>query len=52
MKYAVRYLSDQGRGTDVPIARVAEGKEPKEFWDAFGGKAVGGRSASSQQWKK
>jgi len=52
MKYAVRYLTDQGRGSDVPIARVAEGKEPKEFWDAFNGKAVGGRGASSQQWKK
>lgn len=52
MKYAVRYLTDQGRGNDVPIARVMEGKEPKEFWDAFAGKAVGGRGASSQQWKK
>jgi len=52
MSYAVRYLSDQGRGANVPIARVMEGKEPKEFWDAFNGKAVTGRSASSKKWKK
>ena len=52
MAYAVRYLTDQGRGTNVPIARVMEGKEPKEFWDAFNGKPVGGRSQSSQKWKK
>mmetsp|Transcript_26729 Transcript_26729/g.23540 ORF Transcript_26729/g.23540 Transcript_26729/m.23540 type:complete len:382 (-) Transcript_26729:492-1637(-) len=52
MAYAVRYLSDQGRGANVPIARVMEGKEPKEFWDAFNGKAVGGRQNSSKKWKK
>merc|ERR1712228_495530 len=52
MKYAVQYLTEQGRGNDVPIARVLEGKEPKEFWDAFSGKPVGGRAAASQQWKK
>ena len=52
MKYAVQYLSDQGRGANVPIARVMEGKEPKEFWDAFNGKPVTGRSASSKKWKK
>ena len=52
MKYAVQYLTDQGRGSDVPIARVMEGKEPKEFWDAFNGKPVQGRAAASQQWKK
>merc|ERR1712087_274390 len=37
MKFAVQYLTDQGRGADVPIARVMEGKEPKEFWNAFNG---------------
>jgi len=52
MSYAVRYLSDQGRGANVPIARVGEGKEPKEFWDAFNGKPVGGRSVNAKKWKK
>ena len=52
MAYAVRYLTDQGRGSDVPICRVAEGKEPKEFWDAFNGKAVSGRKNANKKWKK
>ena len=52
MAYAVRYLTDQGRGANVPIARVQEGKEPKEFWDAFNGKAVAGRANSAKSWKK
>jgi len=52
MVYATRYLQDQGRNSDVPIARVIDGKEPKEFWDAFNGKPVTGRSASAKAWKK
>eukprot|EP01083_Nonionella_stella_P001399 4018_1 len=52
MKYAVQYLTDQGRGSDVPIARVIEGKEPKEFWDAFAGKPVQGRANAHKKYKK
>jgi len=52
MNYGVRYLTDQGRGSDVPMVRVSEGKEPKEFWDAFAGKAVSGRASANKQWKK
>ena len=52
MAYAVKYLGDQGRGADVPIARVMEGKEPKEFWSAFAGKPVMGRKHQGKQWKK
>jgi gelsolin len=52
MAYAVRYLTDQGRGANVPIARVMEGKEPAEFWQAFNGQPVTGRANASQQWKK
>jgi gelsolin len=52
MKYAVQYLTDQGRGADVPIARVMDGKEPSEFWSAFNGKPVLGRANAAQQWKK
>lgn len=52
MNHAVRYLENQGRGTNVPIARVLEGQEPAEFWQAFGGQAVGGRAQQLKQWKK
>jgi len=52
MKFAVQYLTDQGRGSDVPIARVMEGKEPKEFWNCFNGQAVQGRKAGGKAWKK
>jgi len=52
MAYAVRYLTDQGRGTNVPIARVMEGSEPKEFWDAFAGRPVQGRANAAKKWKK
>jgi gelsolin len=52
MTYAVRYLTDQGRGANVPIARVMQGKEPREFWDAFAGKPVQGRANAHQQYKK
>lgn len=55
MKNAVKYLREQG-GDDklkqTPIARVMEGKEPKEFWDAFNGKPVTGRGAGAKRWKK
>jgi len=52
MAHAVRYLSNQGRAADIPIARVSEGQEPPEFWQAFGGQAVGGRAHQIKQWKK
>jgi len=52
MKFAVQYLTDQGRGADVPIARVTEGKEPKEFWDCFNGQPVQGRKQGGKAWKK
>merc|ERR1712130_535818 len=52
MTYAVQYLNDQGRGANVPIARVAEGKEPKEFWNCFNGQPVLGKAmASKKGWK-
>ncbi len=52
MNYALRYLKDQGRAADVPICRVMQGKEPREFWDAFQGKPVQGRANAHQQYKK
>lgn len=52
MKFAVDYLTGQGRGTNVPIARVMEGAEPKEFWNCFNGQAVAGRKANGKAWKK
>ena len=36
--YAMRYLKEQGRSDKIPIAAVKDGFEPKEFWDAMGGK--------------
>jgi len=52
MKFAVDYLTGQGRGTSVPIARVMEGAEPKEFWNCFNGQAVQGRKGGNKAWKK
>jgi len=52
MKYAVDYLNGQGRGATVPIARVMEGAEPKEFWNCFNGQPVAGRKAAGKAWKK
>merc|ERR1711971_268630 len=52
MKYAVDYLTGQGRGATVPICRVMEGAEPKEFWNCFNGQAVAGRKAAGKAWKK
>jgi len=51
MKYAVQYLTDQGRGSNVPIARVTEGKEPSEFWNCFNGQPVMGRRNAKKGWK-
>jgi len=51
MNFAVEYLKTQGRESDVPIARVVDGKEPAEFWQAFGGKAQGGRGHHASDWK-
>jgi len=52
MAYAVRYLGEQGRAADVPIARVMDGAEPPEFWQAFKGQTVGGRAHQIKEWKK
>jgi len=52
MAYAVRYLGEQGRSADVPICRIMEGQETPEFWNAFSGKAVGGRAHQLKEWKK
>ena len=50
MAYAVKYLTDQGRSADVPIARVIEGKEPKAFWDVFRkNKNSGGANSSKSK---
>merc|ERR1719163_1418392 len=38
MRHAVEYLKKSGRGTQVPICRVIQGKEPGHFWDSIGGK--------------
>jgi gelsolin len=51
MNFAVQYLKNQGRDSDVPIGRVSEGKETPEFWAAFAGKPQGGRAANAKDWK-
>jgi len=51
MEFATEYLAGQDRPPNVPICRVIEGKEPAEFWDAFSGKAIGGRQHDSKKWK-
>jgi len=51
MEFATEYLAGQDRPPNVPIARVMEGKEPTEFWDAFSGKAIGGRVHDGKKWK-
>ena len=45
-------LSDQGRGANVPIALVMEGKEPREVWSAFNGAPVQGRANAHKKYKK
>jgi len=52
MAYAVRYLTEQGRSANVPIARVTDSQEPPEFWEAFEGHAAGGRAHQIKEWKK
>lgn len=52
MAYAVRYLGEQGRAADVPIARVIDGQEPQEFWQVFKGQPCGGRAHQIKEWKK
>jgi len=52
MAYAVRYLGEQGRAADVPIARVMDGQEPAEFWQVFKGQPCGGRAHQIKEWKK
>jgi len=52
MARAVTYLQNQGRESNIPIAKVSEGSEPAEFWAAFGGQTVGGRQHQVQEWKK
>jgi len=51
MNFAVQYLKEQGRESDVPIARLKKGKETPEFWQAFCGKAKGGRGHHGKDWK-
>jgi gelsolin len=51
MRFATEYLQNCGRSSNIPIARVMEGSEPSEFWAAFSGKHVGGRSVNSKSWK-
>jgi gelsolin len=51
MRRAVEYLQQSGRDTNIPIARVMEGKEPPEFHAAFSGRAVGGRQTDANAWK-
>jgi gelsolin len=51
MEFANEYLASEDREANVPIARVAEGKEPPEFWEAFAGKAIGGRKQDAKAWK-
>ena len=45
-------LSDQERGANVLIARVMEGKEPREVWSAFNGALVQGRANAHKKYKK
>eukprot|EP00483_Globobulimina_turgida_P003498 UN03504 len=35
MKYALKYCTDSGRSTNIPIVRINEGNEPEEFLSAF-----------------
>jgi len=51
MEFATEYLASHDRPPSIPIARVMEGKEPSEFWEAFAGKAIGGRTQDAKKWK-
>jgi gelsolin len=51
MEFATEYLASNDRPPTIPIARVMEGKEPSEFWEAFAGKAIGGRTQDAKKWK-
>jgi gelsolin len=51
MEFATEYLAQAERPANFPIARVMEGKEPPEFWEAFAGKTVGGRNQEAKKWK-
>eukprot|EP01083_Nonionella_stella_P277228 942465_1 len=35
MKYAIKYCTDSGRSTNIPIIRINEGNETEEFLSAF-----------------
>jgi hypothetical protein len=50
--FALQYLKESGRPADCPICSCNEGKEPAEFWAAFGGQVQGGRSGGHKNWKK
>jgi len=52
MQNAVDYLKMQGRDLSVPIARVMEGRETKDFWKVFKGEQRGGgRKHMAKTWK-
>jgi gelsolin len=51
MAYATEYITGSGRDWKTPVSRVREGKEPAEFWAAFGGSCAGGRATESAKWK-
>ena len=38
--YAVKYLSDRGKDKNIPIGRIMEGNESKEFWNVFDGVSI------------
>jgi len=51
MEFASEYLASLDRPSNIPIARVTEGKEPTEFWEAFAGRPIGGRTQDAKKWK-
>jgi gelsolin len=51
MVYATDYITANGRDWKTPVTRVREGKEPAEFWAAFGGDCGGGRATEFASWK-
>ena len=52
MQYGIRYLNNTGRSQNVPICRVLEGKEPKQFWDCFNGQIVSNQKRKKKRRRK